>query len=182
MPLVYTIDDQRQASIIYPDDNGYLQVKHKSTLVLSCTTNKFELEALNDLSEIEVTCDGDTNLLENNQILYSYDKLTCEEMPQTSLNVTNRLCQPNGNTVIQAGFQTVHHFFTLYSVCFDKKNLNTLYTWFNVSRPFFNHHQKVDRARRFFKEAKVHGELDLNLVYGKSRQVSISLYTITHFT
>lgn len=177
MPLLYTVDDQRRhGTLVYPDKNGNLNTEHDANIVLSCLSTNFTLDIINDINEIVVTCIGG-NRLRYNKKAYYYHEFECKHVPRSTTLVTNRVCQPNNNTVIRVGFQTRNLFFPLYNVCYDMTNKNSLYTWFNLRIPFYDHHQHRPRLRFFHADEEIFNNVPIEKSYSKYKQVSISLYT-----
>lgn len=177
MPLTYSLDDNDRGSIMYPDNKGNLTVDSNTKLVFSCLSSSFKYPALQELHDIVVTCVGGTKFRFQNQTL-DYADFICLHILRSSFIVTKQRCRPGNNTVVRIGYQTKRYFFTLYKACFDMKNKNTLYTWFFARLPFFNHFQQRKRIRKFFHYKEVHDNLNINLAYGKLKQVSNNMHTI----
>lgn len=173
MPVAYTVDDNNKASIIYPDDGGSLTVDSNNSVVFSCLTSSFKLKSLSESADIVATCLGGTKFRYQNQT-YDYSDFMCLHMLRSTVILTNQKCHSENNTVVRIGYPTKRYFFTLYHACFDMKNKDTLYTWFYARLPFFYHCQQRKRVRRFFQFKELHGDMNLNIKYGKYWQVSIN--------
>lgn len=177
MPLIYTVDDQRKhGTLVYPDKEERLIIGHGVHFVMSCISSNFTLDILRDTTEILVSCMGG-NRIRYNKNIYYYFEFECQFVPRSSMIITNRVCQPNNNTVIRIGFQTRNLFFPLYDVCYDLVNKNSLYTWFKLRIPFYDHHQHRPRLRFFAKDETVFKHIYIDEAYSKFKQVSVDLYT-----
>lgn len=175
MPLLYSLDGNERASIVYPNHKGNLTVDSSTRVVLSCLSSKFVLPALREHRDITVTCVGGTKFRFLNHT-YDYADFICLHQLRSSILVTKQKCQPRNSTVIRIGYQTRRYFFTLYKACFDMKSKDTLYTWFYARLPYFNNVQERKRIRRFFRYKELYEYLNINKAYMKFHQVSINIH------
>lgn len=176
MPLVYTTDSQRtQGTLVYPDQEERLIVEHGVHIVMSCISSNFTLGIINSTNEIVGTCVGG-NRIRYEKNIYYYFEFECQYVPRSTMIITNRVCQPNNNTLIRIGFQTRNLFFPLYDVCYDLINKNSLYTWFKLRIPYYDHYQHRPRMRFFYRDEAVFEDILIDGAYSKFKQVSVRFY------
>lgn len=61
MPILFTTDGPRN-TVVYPDDEGCLRLKKGQSFKLSCTTVKFVSKDFEEVSDVQVTCEGGDRL------------------------------------------------------------------------------------------------------------------------
>lgn len=169
MPIPFTTNGMRY-SILYPDVDGHLNVKHGHGFKLSCTSGKFVSPVLKNGNEALVSCAGGDRLRYRGQA-YKYADFRCDSVPKSLLRVTQDTCQPQNYSVVTVGFQTHQHYLILYRLCFDKSTQNSLYTWYDARVPYYDNHQKDSKRPQFIKSYELYGNTDVNKKYTLAQQV-----------
>lgn len=154
--------------IIYPDRNGFLNIKHNDTFKLACIDKEFSWPFRLGVTELMVTCLNET-FVEYRRQKYPFEKFKCKNMPVSKFVVTLKKCQNKNTTfVARVGFQTRRSFLNVYRVCFDTRNKNPLYTWYQLTAPKSYRFQATNwsgvLSKQFYK-TKSYGNMSVNSLY-----------------
>lgn len=151
--------------IIRPDINGILHFESNSSIQVSCTVNSFKLEILKGLREVTIVClDGIRVSYKGRS--YMYYTFRCKSIPHAKLIKTSHKCQNNAS-IATVGFQTAHKFLVLYSICFDVKAVNPLYSWYFATSPHYSNRQSYQERPIFIKSKQFFDEIDVHYMYKK---------------
>lgn len=177
MPVAYAKNGTRNY-FLYPDVEGLLVLKYNFTFKLLCAQSRFADPNLNGVSEAEVTCMLDRELLYNGYP-YKYEQFECESMPKSELVVTDKTCQSE-HTVVSVGFRALDELVVLYNVCFDMETKNALYTWYDARLPYHNVTQVYHKRPPFIKSKELYGKTDVNKLYTVKEQVRDKIILLMH--
>lgn len=150
-------------TVIRPDKNGYLFFKHNNTYKLACSENGFKLPVPFPFSEITVRCvNGYFKYMGK---MFKFDKFSCQVTPKPKLVRTERNCQEKEfHKIYKIGFQSRETFLNLYRVCFDTNLNNTLYSWYFVNTPMYEHYQ-IPMLKPSFIKTRESNNIDIYAKY-----------------
>lgn len=142
---------------------------------MTCTLGLYFLPPIRSVySEITVKC-LKGSLVEYNDEVFNYTQFQCTHIPRPKLKVTNTTCQTEHGKVIETGFFTKSAFLLVFSICYDFKHKNTLYSWYVRQAPYYMRRQTTS-IRPDFQRTSLFG-VDVNSLY--KNQVSVHYIIIS---
>lgn len=153
-PIPFTMNKtSAYPSIIHPNKRRNLYIRHKDYFNLACVGSKFITPIFileKNTSEITVQCLNQTFLGIDGEE-FEFDDFRCEKIPKSILKVTAERCQNIFHRVVEIGFQTKHFFLKLYSICFELKKKQALYSWYLAKCPQYQYRQNSKQRMNFTK-------------------------------
>lgn len=169
MPIPFS-PKTKPASIIFPDRNGFLNIKNGDGFKLSCIGNEFLWPYKMSKTELTVVCLNETFVLYRSK-KYLFEQFKCKQRPSPKFVVTSKKCQGSNNTfVARVGYQTRRSFLNLYRICFDNRSKNSLYSWYQVETPKCYRYQTTNWSgvlTKKFIETNSYDNTSISTLYNK---------------
>uniref|UniRef100_A0A2S2QHN7 DNA/RNA non-specific endonuclease/pyrophosphatase/phosphodiesterase domain-containing protein n=1 Tax=Sipha flava TaxID=143950 RepID=A0A2S2QHN7_9HEMI len=172
MPVPFkTYGDTQMPMIHYPSLKDMMLLRKDDILRLSCTKSRFSHDRIKHLDELTVRCVGYNNL-EFEGHNYHFNELECESTPSADFIFVNASCHSGQYDVYAVGFTIRKGLIPVYTICFNPKTKDTLYTWYSARLPFMRTSKEYE-AKKFFQSEDLYGHMDLDTLYTVENQTYI---------
>jgi len=177
LPVPYIQYSDGSYAILYPNSEGFLELKYGVTFYLSCTESRFEFQPRNTQRiDLQVTChDGELVTMFNGISYESYDfrSFLCMGTPKSDVEISYQECKGPNTVVAKVGFRTQFTFLPQYGICFDTLEINSLYSWYEARMPNKNLNFDYGSQPPFLNCSQLYSDIDVNKAYSIKSQVSI---------
>jgi len=178
LPVPYMQYSDGSFGIIYPNRNGFLELEHGAKFYVSCTNGRFTFQDPRaGRIDKELTCHDGENVAIFNGRIYSFQNFLCTKTPNSDTLVFRLECRGPNTVVAQVGFKVQHTFLPQYGICFDMKEHNSLYTWYEARVP--NKNKNIfDKPQLSIQDSSelLYDDLDVNAAYTVESQVSTIIW------
>lgn len=162
----------KDGMLLEPNDgSGNVVLNHGESLTVSCEGAGTILHpsSTQTLSTASIICGGGDNF-KNDEWLgspASFWYFRCSFPPNHLSQLTNRTCF-EGNQIVEVGYRIQNQFYPVYESCFNRQNLNPVYSKY-TQKPYNALYQtKVDRP--FFIDDGNYGSVPVNSLFSPKGQ------------
>lgn len=153
---------------------GSVEIPRDEIIRLACTSenqkNSFKSPDLINKNFVYAKCKDGRNF-EVNKKSYKFEDLLCSSPVQYSEKSTGQQCLGANTELIKVGFHVENDFVTVYTVCFDKTEKNTLYTDVTIPKGIDKSTVSVNDQAWLFTQ-NLYGSVNINSAYESSNQAS----------
>ncbi|KAJ3666466.1 hypothetical protein Zmor_001907 [Zophobas morio] len=130
---------------LYPElDTSTIAIAADETVVISCPGGKLTLGSTAAGTTITATCQSGTTFTTDGDT-FNFNQITCSRNPFHTARYTGNSCEAGGREIEIGFILTDDSFARQILICFDEKNLNPLYSTFDLTRSIGAHESGVDR-------------------------------------